>query len=210
MGFAFSGGVASTSTTPCTFHGSMRKHGNCRGRQQVCHPERRRSRREGPYVGGRYRCSGRECIRCTQRDDLIHYISGVHRRTVLRMACAILRMTSPDSLRLQAVHVLWKYARAWELPRRKVRCHPERRRSRREGPYVAGRYRCSGRECIRCTQRDDLIHYISGIHRRTVLRMACAILRMTSPDSLRLQAVHVLWKYAKAWELPRQKSTLSS
>src|SRR5579864_4355810 len=116
-----------------------------------------------------------------QREDLIHRITGMHRHTVPRMACAILRMTSPDSLPLHAAYVSWKYAKGWgAVPSEKQPCHPERRRSRREGPYVAGRYRCSGRECIRCTQREDLIHRITGVHRRTVPRMACAILRMTS------------------------------
>jgi hypothetical protein len=35
-----------------------------------------------------------KCVRCMQREDLIHCILGVHRRTVPRMACAILSMTS--------------------------------------------------------------------------------------------------------------------
>src|SRR5271166_2772329 len=36
------------------------------GLRVVCHPERRRSRREGPYVGQKLRCGERECPRRMQ------------------------------------------------------------------------------------------------------------------------------------------------
>jgi hypothetical protein len=130
-----------------------------------------------------------KCIRCTQCEDLIHSITGIHRRgpsNGLRHSQDDIPRPSPDARRARFMEVRQRMGTAASEKYVVILSGEAGARDLTSLDVIDA---VDGK-CIRCTQREDLIHCITGIHSRMVLRMACAILRMTSPDSLRLHRPH--------------------
>jgi hypothetical protein len=121
----------------------------------ICHPERRRSRREGPYVGRKLCRSEEEASALYAAAMLLSTASlPPNRRKVPRTGCR-----RPQNDKLFAMTTI---------------CHPERRRSRREGPYV-GQKLCRSEEEVSALYAAAMLLSTASLppNRRKVPRTGC-------------------------------------